>query len=117
MGAAYLALFDPQAGLIPRQYHLYTKKERQSSLIHLEEDLVNNTDRVPIALSHYPLVCSYPTSEHCVPHHKFKEFMPLYVNLHSYYDLLLDYKVPLMLAGHIHTYERSHKLLRGYKYS
>ena len=63
------------------------------------------------------MVCSYPSSEHCIPNEKYNEFMPLYVNLQEHFNTLLDYKVPLHLAGHLHTYERSHKILRGYKYS
>jgi hypothetical protein len=43
--------------------------------------------------------------------------MPLYINLQNHFHALLDNKVALMLAGHVHTYERTHKLLRGYKYA
>ena len=29
---------------------------------------------------------------------------------------MIDYGVPLVLSGHIHTYERTHPLIKGYKY-
>ena len=114
-----MSLFDPQAALIPRKFYKYTTEQRLSSRKNLALDLERGSknDQVLIALSHYPMVCSYPSSEHCIPDEKYNEFLPLYVNLQEHFNTLLDYHVPLHLAGHVHTYERSHKLLRGYKYS
>ena len=70
-----------------------------------------------IAASHYPMICGYPTEVHCIPDKKYHEILPLYVNLQEHFNTLLDYKVLLHLSGHIHTYERSHKILRGYRYA
>jgi len=85
IGAAYLNLFDPQANLIPRKFRLYNREERLSSLTYLIKYLEKTGIRIPIAMSHYPLACSYPTSEHCVPNQAYNEFLPLYVNLQTYY--------------------------------
>jgi len=87
-------------------------------LINLVETLKKGkkSGKVIVALSHYPIVCSYPTPEHCIPDKNYKEFMPLYVNLQQHFNALIDYRVPLVLSGHIHTYERTHPLTKGYKY-
>lgn len=69
-----------------------------------------------MGFSHYPLICSFPTTAHCLPQPYYNEVLPLYVNLQEYYNTLLDFKVPLFFSGHVHTYERSHKLLRGYRF-
>lgn len=38
------------------------------------------------------------------------------MNLQDHFNTILNYDVPLVLTGHVHTYERSHRLLRGYRY-
>lgn len=57
-----------------------------------------------IAVTHYPLICSYPSVEHCIPDPDRNETKPLFANLKHFYESILDYPVPLLLSGHVHTY-------------
>lgn len=41
--------------------------------------------------------------------------MPLFVNLKDINTLVLKYRIPLMLSGHVHTYERSYPFIAGYR--
>ena len=67
-----------------------------------------------VGLSHYPLVCGFPTPLHCVPDHQRNEILPLFANLEEINSLVLKYRVPLVLSGHVHTYERSFPFAAGY---
>jgi DNA repair exonuclease SbcCD nuclease subunit len=73
IGPAYLSLFDPQLALIPRNFHKYTREERLSSSVNLVSDLERGVQsgRTIVALTHYPMVCSYPTTGHCLPSPKY----------------------------------------------
>ena len=75
----------------------------------LEQDLQNaalNRANQPwiIAYTHRPLYCSYGNDPDCTKNHeKFSKFE----------DLLLKYNVDLLVAGHVHFYERMLPIRRG----
>lgn len=110
-------MYDPYAAIMPDFYDRYTIAERFSSYFGFEEVLRNaaSLDKTIIALSHYPIICGYPTSKFCLPNEETGQILPFYANLGRYYNQMIKYQIPLILSGHVHTYERSYPMLEGYK--
>jgi Icc-related predicted phosphoesterase len=103
--------------LIPRKFHTFTEEALYSSLEALKPILkkAREEGKTILGLSHYPLVCGYPTKGHCIPDERYGEVLPLYTNLKDFYTLILKYQVPLVLSGHVHTYERTFPFTSGYR--
>jgi hypothetical protein len=73
VGTVFLAIIDPANMLIPRLYPSFTEESRYSSLEGIKPYLKQaySEGKTIIALSHYPLICGFPSPNHCLPNAKF----------------------------------------------
>ena len=99
-------MYYPYAAIMPDYYKDYTVEQRLSSYFNFEKVLekASKLNKTIVALSHYPIICGYPTSKFCLQNDEMNQVLPYYVNLGRYYNQMIKYQVPLILSGHVHTY-------------
>jgi hypothetical protein len=69
IGSVFLAIVDPINLLLPRKYNKFTEQALYSSISSLKVILekARTEKKTIIGLSHYPLICGFPTPGHCIP--------------------------------------------------
>jgi len=71
----------------------------------LKKDLESSNKKWKIVYLHRPLYCSMPDDYHCISSSKFmRDILE---------EILMDNKVDLVLAGHVHAYERLYPIYKG----
>jgi hypothetical protein len=71
----------------------------------LKKDLESSTKKWKLVYLHRPLYCSMPDDYHCISSSKYmRDILE---------DILIDQKVDMVLAGHVHAYERLYPIYQG----